>query len=77
MQIATKPENLQQEQIFRACVVLATEARVGGGGTKSIFVKYLNLNSKLKILNNFPNVGGNFPTNSKRNNQKARRKKQT
>ena len=40
-------------------------------GLKSVFLKYLFLNSKLDILDNFPNDGTVFPTASKKINQKA------
>jgi hypothetical protein len=54
----------------------AAEPRVGGGrGKKSVFLKYLNLNSKFSILDNFPNDGSIFPTASKKINQKAQGKK--
>ena len=57
-------------------MVCATEPRVGGGrAKKSVFLKYLNLNSKVDILDNFPNDGTIFPTTSKKINQKAQGKK--
>ena len=42
---------------------------------KGVFLKYLFLNSKLGILDNFPNDGTVFPTTSKKINQKAQSKK--
>ena len=54
----------------------STEPRVGGGRVKnSVFLKYLLLNSKLDILDEFPNDRTVFPTASKKNNQKAQGKK--
>ena len=45
------------------------------GHKKSVFLKYLNLNSKLDILDNFPNDGTIFQTTSKRNQSKSSRQK--
>ena len=57
-------------------MVCATEPRVGGGrANKRVFLKYLNLNSKLDILDNFPNDGTIFPRTSKKINQKVQGKK--
>ena len=41
---------------------------------KSVFLKYLLLNIKLDILDNFPNDGTIFPTAPKKINQKSSRK---
>ena len=69
-------QKVWQEQNFHACVACATEPRVGGGRVKkSVFLKYLLLNSNLDILDNFPNDGTIFPTASKKINQKAQGKK--
>ena len=52
-------------------MVFATEPRVGGGRAKtSVFLKYLNLNSKFSILDNFPNDVSIFPTTSKKHQSK-------
>ena len=54
----------------------ATEPRVGGGRAKKrVFLKYINLNSKLDILDNFPKDGTIFPTASKKSIKKLKAKK--
>ena len=54
----------------------ATEPREGGGrAKKSIFLKYLNLNSNFSILDNFPNDGSIFPAASEKNQSKSSRQK--
>ena len=45
------------------------------GQKKVFFLKYLNLNSKLDILDNCPNDGTIFPTASKKNQSKSSRQK--
>ena len=44
-------------------------------GKKSVFWKYLSLNSKFSVLNKFPWMGSRFPTEWKKINQKAQGKK--
>ena len=57
-------------------MVCATKPRVSGGrAKKSFFLKYLNLNSKVSFLDNFPNDGTIFPTASKINQSKSLRQK--
>ena len=47
-------------------MVCTTEPRVGGGRENKCFLKYLNLNSKFSILDNFRNDGSIFPTASRK-----------
>ena len=44
-------------------------------GQNSVFLKYLNLNSKFSIFDNFPNDGSIFQTASKENQSKGPRLK--
>ena len=61
-------KNLPGSILMHVCS--ATEPTVGGGKVKKgVFLKYLLLNSKLDILDNFRNDGTIFPTGSKKNQQ--------
>ena len=44
-------------------------------GKKCVLLKYLLLNSKFTILDNFPDDGTIFPTTSKKNHSKSTRQK--
>ena len=71
-----KCQKTRQEQNFHACVVCATEPRVGGARAKiSVFLKYLNLNSKFSILDNFPNDVSIYSRQPRKNQSKSSRQK--
>ena len=51
------PKSLgRTEHISHACGLWGKEPRVGGTVKKSIFLKYVFLNSTLEVLNNYPDV---------------------